>query len=117
MDKEERNTVNFNLPKIDAFLKLNEKYFQDGEYISFEKELLLINEFTTMVVHYMKTFELLCTIHDTGNFNQFVDGLNSLYHQFLKNVLMNERSFDLMIKRYTEVKKLCFDTFNGEIIF
>ena len=111
------NPVMINLPKIDAYLKANEKYFRDGEYISFERELLMINEFTTMIVNYMKTCELLCTIHQIESFPKFVDGLNSLYHQFLRNILMNERNFELVMKRFMELKKLGYSEFGESVLF
>ena len=115
---KEELLVNFNLPKIDVYLKANEKYFHEGGFISFEKELELIGDFTTMACHYIKTFELLCTVTNTmDRFRVLVDSINGLYHQFLRNILLNEKDFEMVMKRFLELRNLVNETFGEEFLF
>lgn len=110
--------MNFQLPKIDDYLKAKRKYLEESTSIlTFEIELKLIGDFTDMVAKYIKTFELLCALEQNESFDEILHGLNRLYHQFLRNLLLNERDFEQLMKHYFELKNLVSDIFGKKFIF
>ena len=109
--------VNFQLPKIDEYLKSNKKYLEDPAILTFDVELDMIGDFTDLICKYIKAFELLYVMDQQEDFDLFLATINSLYHQFLKNILMNEKDMELLMKRYFELKTMVTEKFGKKFIF
>ena len=50
-------------------------------------------------------------------FRVLVDSINGLYHQFLRNILLNEKDFEMVMKRFLELRNLVNETFGEEFLF
>ena len=105
--KSEDGIVNlsFNIKGLDSYLQEKSKVLKGDEIINFQTEIMMISHFTMLVHHHLQSIRLFYMLEDKDE-SSFLSSLDALYHQFLRNLLMNDKDYDKLLDALTNLKKV-----------
>ena len=115
--KTESGNLNltFNIKGLDSYLQEKSKILKGDEIIDFQTEIMMISDFTLLVHHHLQSIKLFYMLENKSD-SSFLVSIDSLYHQFLKNLLMNDKDYDKLLDALTNLKKVINKDFENQEI-
>ena len=112
--KFEDGTINlsFNLNRLDSYLQKNHKILKGDELIDFQTEIKIINEFTLMVQQHLQSIKLFYMLEGKDE-TSFLASIDGMYHQFLKNLLLNDKDYDKLLDTLNGINKVIIKDFKN----
>ena len=97
--------LSFNIKGLDTYLQEKSKILKGDELIDFHTEILMISDFTLLVHQHLQSIKLFYMLESKDE-TSFLASIDSLYHQFLKNLLMNDKDYEKLLDALTNLKKV-----------